>query len=56
MQLQPKGSKKIIAKCKLCHNPYRFTMNSKGNLLKYLHAQLMHPKNLENHKNEQLTL
>ena len=51
-QLPPKGSKKFIAKCKLCHNPYRFTVNSKGNLLK--HLQLKHPKNLDNHKNEQL--
>ena len=54
MQQPPKGSKKFIAKFKLCHNPYSFTMNSKGNLLKHLHVQLMHPKNLENHKNGQL--
>lgn len=39
------------AKCKLCQKIYKFTKNSKGNLLK--HLQTCHPINLRNHKEEQ---
>lgn len=50
-ELPPKRSNEFVARCKLCHKSYRFTMNSKGNLLK--HLQTSHPKNLDDHKNEQ---
>ena len=39
---------KCVAKCKLCHRLYKFTLSTKGNLLK--HLQTAHPKNLEDHK------
>ena len=50
-ELPPKQSNKFVAKCKLCHKSYKFTLNSKGNLLK--HLQTSHPNNLDDHKNEQ---
>ena len=46
----PDVPSKCLAKCKLCHNPYKYTLNSKGNLLK--HLQISHPKNLHDYKVE----
>ena len=31
-----------LAKCKLFHKPYKYTLNSKGNLLNHFH--ISHPK------------
>ena len=50
-KLPPKRLNKFVVKCKLCHKSYKFTLKSKGNLLKHLH--MSHPKNLNDHKNEQ---
>ena len=42
------------AKCKLCHHTYKFTLTSKGILLK--HLQTTHPNKLRDHKEEQAKL
>ena len=41
---------KCLARCKLCHKPYKYILNLKGNLLKYF--QISHPKNVCDHKVE----
>ena len=53
-ELPPKGSKKFLAKCRLCHHgkPYKYTASSKGNLLKHLRGS--HSKKLDDHKKELL--
>ena len=45
------SQKQSLAICKLCQKMYKFTTNSKGNLLK--HLQTSHSINLHNHKEEQ---
>ena len=47
---KPDAPSKCIAKCKLCLKPYKYTLSSKGNLLKRL--QTSHPKKLHDHKLE----
>ena len=42
------------AKCKLCFKPYKYTLTTKGNLLK--HLQTKHKPALDKHKEEQLRL
>ena len=52
--LRRKEGQNPSAKCKLCHHTYKFTLTSKGNLLK--HLQTTHPDKLRDHKEEQAKL
>uniref|UniRef100_A0A1X7VFF3 BED-type domain-containing protein n=1 Tax=Amphimedon queenslandica TaxID=400682 RepID=A0A1X7VFF3_AMPQE len=52
--LRCKEGQNPSAKCKLCHHTYKFTLTSKGNLLK--HLQTTHPDKLRDHKEEQAKL
>ena len=52
--LRCKEGQNPSAKCKLCHRTYKFTLTSKGNLLK--HLQTTHPNKLREHKEEQAKL
>ena len=50
----PKKNEECKAKCKLCHKtkkPYKYTLTTKGNLLK--HLQIKHKHALARHKEEQ---
>ena len=47
----PRSNEECSAKCRLCppgHKPYKYTLNSKGNLLK--HLQTVHLQRLRDHK------
>ena len=48
---RPTAPSKCIAKCKLCQKQYKYTLTSKGNLLK--HLEIAHFKKLHDHKEEQ---
>ncbi len=41
---------KCLARCRLCRKVYKFTLKTKGNLLK--HLQTTHLKNLDDHRDE----
>ena len=47
---KPTTQAQCLARCKLCRRPYKFTLTTKGNLLK--HLQNAHPKHLHDHKEE----
>ena len=48
---RPTAPSKCIAKCKLCQKNYKYTLTSKGNLLK--HLETAHNKKLLDHREEQ---
>ena len=48
---RPSASSKCLARCKLCQKQYKYTLTSKGNLLKHLEAT--HLKQLNNHREQQ---
>ena len=50
-ETRPIVSSKCLARCKLCQKTYKYTLTSKGNLLK--HFETAHPKKLYDHKEEQ---
>ena len=49
----PTTKEECRAKCKLCSKFYKYTLTTKGNLLK--HMQTKHKQVLDKHKEEQLT-
>ena len=44
----PLNNKDCVARCKTCSKPYKYTLTTKGNLLK--HLQTSHGQPLEQHK------
>ena len=49
---RPSNNKDCKAKCKACSKVYKYTMTTKGNLLK--HLQVAHSRELESYKQERL--
>ena len=47
---RPSNNKDCVAKCKICSHSYKYTLTSKGNLLK--HLQVSHGHDLDSHKDE----
>ena len=49
-KVKPTSQSKCLARCRICRKVYKYTLDSKGNLLK--HLRNVHPKQLDKHKDE----